>query len=76
MREDEIIARGHRARNLLADDDVQQAFADVEAELFAEWRHADTAQERESLHATFRAHRRLHSRLQLWADELTLRKIK
>jgi hypothetical protein len=75
MTEDDIIARGHRARNLLASDDVQQAFADVDAELFAEWKQA-SATERESLHATYRASQRVQSRLRAWADELTLRKIK
>lgn len=38
MTPQERAARGLRAKNLLADGEVQEAFAEVEAEIVAEWR--------------------------------------
>lgn len=62
-------------RRLLGESDIQQAFADIDAELFHEWRIARTPEDRESLHAVERAFRRLQGKLQSWADELALRRI-
>lgn len=75
MTEDDIIQRGFRARALLENDDIKQAFEDIDRELFMEWKMARTEQQRESLHATERALERLSMRLHSWADELTRRNI-
>ena len=75
MTEEDIIARGFRARALLNDDDIKQAFEDLDRELYWEWKMARTEDQRESLHATQRALERISMRLHSWADELTRRNI-
>lgn len=78
MTEDEIIARGHRVRRLLADDDLQAALAELAAERFAEWQSLgwDEQPRAEMLRAEHRAQDRIVAKLTQWADELTLRHIK
>lgn len=75
MTEDQIIQRARRVARLLAEDDVAQAFADIEADVFREWQSARDERERESLHSVHRATQRLRAKLQSWADELIKRDI-
>ena len=60
-------------RILLANDDVQQAFAEVERDLFEHWTSLawDEKAQAECLRADKRALDRLRGKLQQWADELT-----
>lgn len=64
-----VMQRAHRAERLLADEDIRQAFADVEREVFLEWQAARHAEERESLHAVVRALGRIRAKLESWRDE-------
>lgn len=77
MTEDELIARGRRAKRLLSDTDVQDAFAEAEAALLQDIRQTawDDARLRECRHAEIRALDRVRQRLQSYADELITRRI-
>jgi hypothetical protein len=65
---DERIARGRRAQRLLDDADVKQAFADVSAQLFQDWCLA-APEQREGLHAVYRAQVRLIDQLESWRND-------
>lgn len=69
MTNEEKINRSYRIERLLADHDFEQAWNDIEAELYAEWRLANDPAKRESLHAVSRALARLRVRLESWRDE-------
>lgn len=73
MDQDLRIARAKRARVLLSTDDVTEAFADVERDLFDHWQSLawDEKAQAECLRADKRALDRLRGKLQQWADELT-----
>lgn len=75
--EERLIARGRRAKRLLADDDVQAAFAEVIADLLDDIRRTawDDVSIRECKHAELRALDRVQNRLQSYADELITRNI-
>lgn len=63
----EIVA-GHQASRVLNDDAFKAAVKLVEAELFEEWRAADTAEAREDIHAAFRGLERVLRRLHATVD--------
>lgn len=67
----ERIARGRRAGLLLADDDVQEAFRDIDRELFDSWRRNTDLdpRKREALHAQAGAVAIVLSRLVGWRDD-------
>lgn len=77
MDEDQIIARGRRAKRLLADSDVQAAIADVLDALLNDIRNTawDDQRLRERKHAEIRALDLVTQRLQSYADELITRNI-
>lgn len=77
MTDDELIARGRRARRLLSDSDIQTAFAETEAVILQDIRNSawDDARLRECKHAEIRALDRVLARLQSYADELITRNI-
>lgn len=52
---DAAIGLGIRARSLLADETLALAIRDVKADLIQRWDSAETVEERERLHAEFRA---------------------
>lgn len=77
MDEEAIIARGRRAKRLLAESDIQAAFAETEAVILQDIRNSawDDARLRECKHAEIRALDRVLARLQSYADELITRNI-
>ena len=75
MNEDEIIARGRRARAILENEDIQQAMLDIDNQLFSIWRTAESLQHREQLYADCRALERIRCELRSWEDELTRRSL-
>jgi hypothetical protein len=62
------IAAGHQASRVLNDDAFKAAVRLVEAELFEEWRAAETAEGREEIHAAFRGLERVLRRLHATVD--------
>ncbi len=47
------VERGRRARRLLKDETMSDAFADVKGEIIERWVASDTVAEREACHARF-----------------------
>jgi hypothetical protein len=77
MDEEQIVNRGRRAKRLLAEGDVQAAFAETEDALLQDIRNTawDDVRLRECKHAEIRALDRVRQRLQGYADELITRNI-
>lgn len=72
MTREEELLRAKRVRLLLDSEDVQAAFADIEADMIGDYKrtHWDQVALRESIHAELRALDRIGTRLRTWADQL------
>lgn len=74
---DYAVARARRCKVLLGQDDINQAFGDIERDLFEQWASLawDEKSRAEMLRADQRALVRLRGKLQEWADFLALNRI-
>jgi len=66
----DIIAQAHHAKRLLEDDVLQDAFAEIEADIYLEWRTTTIGDERQrqDLFHTLKGLERLKTRLQANLD--------
>lgn len=66
----DIIAQAHHAKRLLEDDVLQDAFAEIEADIYLEWRTTTIGDERQrqDLFHTLKGLERLKARLQAYLD--------
>lgn len=75
---DELRARAVRMQMLLDDGDIQAAFADMEADIVAQWKTCFDAEERQSLWLAIRGLEKLQTWMRSAAsyDLTALRRIK
>lgn len=66
----QIIAQGNHAKRLLEDEVLQEAFAQVEADIYLEWRTSPVGDDRarQDLFHTLKGLERLKARLQATLD--------
>lgn len=66
----QVITQGNHAKRLLEDEVLLEAFAQVEADIFEEWRNSPTGDEqrRSDLFHTLKGLERLKARLQAILD--------
>lgn len=66
----DIIAQAHHAKRLLEDDVLKGAFAQIEADIYTEWRTTTVGDERQrsDLFHTLKGLERLKARLQATLD--------
>jgi hypothetical protein len=78
MSEEAILERARRARALLEEETVMEAFAFIAERLTQEWRHTTTAQaqHREALHAQIAGLDALKAQLAAWIDQAKVIEIK
>ena len=66
----EIVAQANHAKRLLEDETLQGAFAEIEADIYLEWRTTTIGDERQrqDLFHTLKGLERLKARLQAYLD--------
>ena len=66
----EIIAQANHAKRLLEDETLRSAFAEIEADIYLEWRTTTIGDERQrqDLFHTLKGLERLKARLQAYLD--------